>query len=61
VDDIEEYHVEKVLNSWMFHRQLQFLVQWEGHDYEHNEWVAEKDVHAPKKVAEFYRANPGAL
>ena len=60
VDDVEEYHVEKVLNSRMFRRRLQFLVQWEGWGYEYNEWVNEEDVHAPEKVAEFYRSNPGA-
>ena len=60
VDDVEEYQVEKILDSRMFRRQLQFLVQWEGYGYEHNEWVNEKDVHAPEKVAEFYRLHPGA-
>ena len=60
VDDIEEYQVERILNSRVFRRRLQFLVQWEGWGYEHNEWVNQDEVHAPDKVAEFYAENPAA-
>src|SRR6266567_6550154 len=38
VDGKEEYIVEKVLNSRMFRRRLQYLVKWEGYRTEHNTW-----------------------
>jgi hypothetical protein len=60
VEGVEEYQVEKILNSRHFRNQLQFLVKWEGYGYEHNEWVADSEVHAPLLVRDFYRSHPGA-
>jgi hypothetical protein len=56
----EEYEVEKILDSRTFRRQFQFLVKWKGYGYEENTWVNEREVHAPDRVQDFYRANPGA-
>jgi len=36
VDGEEEYIVEKILNSRMFQRKLQYLVKWEGYGIEGN-------------------------
>jgi len=36
VDGEEEYVVEKILNSRMFLRKLQYLVKWEGYGIEGN-------------------------
>jgi len=38
VDGEEEYVVEKILNSRMFQRKLQYLVKWEGYGIEGNTW-----------------------
>jgi len=38
VDGEEEYIVEKILNSRMFRRKLQYLVKWEGYRIEGNTW-----------------------
>jgi len=61
VDGEEEYVVEKILNSRMFWRRLQYLVKWEGYGTENNTWEYSENVdNAPEKVADFYRANPAA-
>jgi len=53
--------VEKILNSRMFRRKLQYLVKWEGHGIEGNTWKYSENLnHAPEKVMEFHTKNPGA-
>jgi hypothetical protein len=54
VDGIPEYEVERIQNSRMFRRKLQFIVAWKGYRYEEHSWVDEKDVSAPDLIAEFY-------
>jgi hypothetical protein len=61
VDGEEEYLVEKILNSRMFRRKLQYLVKWEGYGVEHNTWEYSENVdNAPEKVADFHARNPAA-
>jgi len=61
VDGEEEYVVEKILNSRMFRRKLQYLVKWEGYGIEENTWEHWENLsHAPEKVTEFHTKNPGA-
>jgi hypothetical protein len=61
VNDEEEYIVENILNSRMFRRRLQYLVQWEGYGVEHNSWEYVENVeNAPEKVAEFHFKSPAA-
>jgi len=53
--------VEKILNSRMFRRKLQYLVKWEGYGIEENTWEYLENLdHAPEKVTEFHTKNPGA-
>src|SRR6266704_2220010 len=61
IDGEEEYIVEKVLNSRMFRRQLQYLIKWEDYGTEHNTWEYSENINnAPEKVAEFHTKNPAA-
>jgi hypothetical protein len=60
VDGEEHYEVEAILNSWVFQRQLQYLVQWKGYNYKHNSWENAVDVHSPLLVVKFYSTHPGA-
>ena len=61
VDGEEEYVVEKVLDSRMFRRKLQYLVKWEGYGVEGNTWEDSSNLdHAPEKVADFHAKNPAA-
>jgi len=60
VEGNEEFEVEKILNSRVRWRRLEYLVKWKGYDSGHNSWTAHYNVHAPDVVAAFYRLNPGA-
>jgi len=60
VDGEEHYEVEAILDSRVFRRQLQYLVQWKGYNYEHNSWENAVDVHSPLLVDKFYSTHPGA-
>ena len=61
VDGHTEYEVQKILDSRIHRRQLQYLVQWVGYGSEENTWEPEPNVqHAADAVAEFHRLHPGA-
>ncbi|CAJ0936069.1 unnamed protein product [Ranitomeya imitator] len=54
-----EYIVEKILDSRVSRRRLQYLVKWKGYAQEDNSWVFASDVHAPDLVRAFHVAHPG--
>ena len=58
VEGEEEYLVEEILDSKMFCGWLHFLIKWEGYGVEHNTWEYATDVHAPKRLTEFYQKHP---
>jgi len=61
VDGEEEYIVERILDSRMHRRCLQYLVEWEGYGTEGNTWEDAGNIsNAPDKVAEFHASNPAA-
>ena len=41
---IEEYEVEKILNSRIFHGKVEYLVRWKGYGVEEDEWRPSQDV-----------------
>ncbi|CAJ0945435.1 unnamed protein product [Ranitomeya imitator] len=54
-----EYIVEKILDSCISRRKLQYLVKWKGYGQEDNSWVFASDVHAADLVRAFHLAHPG--
>ncbi|CAJ0958187.1 unnamed protein product [Ranitomeya imitator] len=46
-----EYVVEKILDSCISRRKLQYLVKWKGYGQEDNSWVFASDVHAADLLA----------
>src|SRR6267154_2275823 len=60
VDREEHYEVKAILDSQVFQRQLQYLVQWKDYNYEHNSWENAVDVHSPLLVDKFYFTHPAA-
>ncbi|CAJ0958656.1 unnamed protein product [Ranitomeya imitator] len=54
-----EYIVEKILDSRVSRRKLQYLVKWKGYGQEDNSWVFASDVHAADLVRAFHMAHPG--
>ena len=58
VDGQEEWEVERVLDSRLYHRRLQYLVKWRGYDAP--TWQPLEDLeHAVEAVQEFHRLYPG--
>jgi hypothetical protein len=60
IDGVEEYEVEKVLDSHRHGRgrKLQYLVKWVGYPDSDNQWVNKEDVSADEAIKEFQCANP---
>jgi transposase InsO family protein len=61
IDGVEEYEVEKVLDSRRYGRgrKLQYLVKWAGYPDSDNQWVNKEDISADNAIKEFQRTNPG--
>ena len=60
-DGIEEYKVEKILNSWILHGKVEYLVRWKGYGVEEDEWCLTRNVQGSKQlVAEFHCTHPQA-
>ena len=54
-DSIEEYKVEKILDSQILHRKVEYLVCWKGYGVEEDEWHPIRDVQGSKQlIAEFH-------
>jgi hypothetical protein len=61
VDGVEEYEVEKVLDSCRHgrRRKLQYLIAWKGYPDSDNQWVNWDDADgAQEAIREFKRLNP---
>ena len=57
-DGIEAYEVEKILDSQIFHRKVEYLVCWKGYGVEEDEWRPVRDVQGSKQlIAEFHRTH----
>ena len=54
-DSIEEYEVEKILDSRIFRGKIEYLVCWKGYGVEEDEWRPSRDIQGSKRlVAEFW-------
>lgn len=61
VEGEEEYKVEKILDSRLFRRKLQYLVKWKGYDNSHMSWEPVENVeHATRLVKAFHHQHPSA-
>ncbi|GJF00822.1 polyprotein [Phanerochaete sordida] len=61
VDGEEEYTVEKILDSRLFCRQLQYKVRWKGYGAAGDSWEPAANLdHASALVKKFHRENPEA-
>jgi hypothetical protein len=59
VEGEEEYEVERIEDSRIFRRQLQFLVKWKG--YDEMSWEPAVNVDGLKAIDEFHTQQPGKL
>ena len=62
VDDVEEWHVEEILDSRIHCRHLQYLVTWVGYDWP--DWEPAEGMNKLEVVDRFherYPQKPGPL
>ena len=61
VEGEEEYEVERILDSRIFRRGLQYLVKWKGYDDSQTTWEPARNLtHAPDLVQDFHVRQPSA-
>ena len=57
-DKIEEYEVEKILDSQILSGKVEYLVRWKGYGVEEDEWRPVCSVQGSKQlVAKFHRTH----
>jgi len=56
VDGDSEYHVDEILNSRIYYRQLEYLVKWTG--YDEPTWEPAESVNKLQAVEDFHRRYP---
>ena len=57
-DGIQEYEVERILDSQFFRGKLEYLVHWKGYGAADDLWIPERDVSGARRlVTVFHRQN----
>ena len=52
---------EEILDSWLQHNELEFLVKWDGYTDENNSWETENNCqNAPNAICNAYNKYPEA-
>ena len=57
-DNDKEYIVEKVLQSQLVDRQLQYLVKWKGYSMNNNTWEPASQFTSKKVLQDFHQHHP---
>lgn len=50
----EEYKVEKILDSCIHYRKLQYLVKWLEYSHTDNQWAAPEDIFGASELVSIY-------
>lgn len=60
-EDEPEYEVEKILDSRIRWRRMEYLVKWKGYDDRHNSWEPVTNLaNAKWSITMFHKKNPKA-
>jgi hypothetical protein len=58
-DQYEEYEVEKILDSRIKNKKLEYYVDWKGYGIAERSWQSEEDVkNSSKLIDEFHKDHP---
>ena len=53
--------VKKILDSWILHRKVEYLVHWKGYGVEEDKWCPTCDVQGSKQlITKFHHTHPQA-
>jgi len=62
IEGTPEYEVEEIMDSWLKHDKLEFLVKWSGYTDDYNTWEPEANcANSCDIIKEFYKSNPSTL
>jgi Chromo (CHRromatin Organisation MOdifier) domain len=56
--ELDIYDVERILDSRVSKKKIEYLVKWLDWDNIHNTWKPQAHLSCPKKVTDFYWQNP---
>jgi len=61
IEETPEYEVEEIMDSWLKHGKLKFLVKWSGYTNDYNTWKPEANcANSHNIINGFYKSNPSA-
>ena len=61
-EDEPEYEVDKILDSRIRWRRIEYLVSWKGYDASHNSWEPVKNLaRAKRSITAFHKKHPEAV
>ena len=58
VDGENYYEIEKILDSRMRYRRVEYLVKWQGYNDSHNQWIPWYNLDADDSIQEFHERHP---
>ncbi len=58
IDGENYYEVERILDSRVRYRRIEYLVKWNGYNDAHNQWIPWYNLDAEDTIKEFHEQNP---
>ena len=58
IDGENHYEIERILDSRVRYRRIEYLVRWKGYDDSHDQWIPWYNLEADDAIADFHRTHP---
>jgi len=59
IQDNREYEVEQILDHREDNHNAEYLIKWKGYDSSENTWESIHNIHAPKRIKEYWDRHHG--